>query len=232
MKSRIGESLGHNVEDLEEDTAKITHDTDKVKGDGRQSRGEPDSPVEGLVPRALHVDLGLGSGNDVAPALHSAGEENVALRFLELSTDVEMPPPPDEDVAEDLDRDAVLCSGDDTDVCDKDNIVQKLRAEIAALRGHGPCGSSLKRESESPTAPELGQKGVVRKVQTFQVCDPDNEGPVKTRTVARVAPTLKAIVVMTRNMAKGDKVRTRGMVQRRKSRINRGVLRRHRRGRR
>ena len=65
-KPRIEESRGRKVEDFEEDTAKNTHDSDKVKGDARQSRGEPDSLVEGLVPRALHADLGLGSGRRCA----------------------------------------------------------------------------------------------------------------------------------------------------------------------
>ena len=170
LKPRIEESRGRKVDDFEEDTAKNTPDSDKVKGDARQSRGEPDSPHE----------------------------------------DVEMPPPPHEDVAEDLDRDEVPCCGGDTVVSDQDNIVLKLRAEIAALRGQGLCGSSLKREGEKETDTEFGHKGVVRKVPPFQVCEPDNEGPVKTRAVAKVAPTPKATVVTTRNMAKGDKVRTRG----------------------
>jgi len=229
LKPRIEESRGHKIEDFEEDTAKNTPDSDKVKGDARQERGELWwSPVEGIMPRALHADLGLESGNDVAPALNSDGEEDAAPGLLELTSNVEMPPSPDEDEAEELDRDAVPSSGGDTGLSevqalassehkgdklggsDQDNIVLKLRAEIAALRGHGPSPSTMKDESESPTVPEFGQKGVVRKVPPFQVCQLDDEGPVKTRTVAKVAPILKATVVTTRNMAKGDKVRTRG----------------------
>ena len=228
LKPRIEESRGRKVDDFEEDTAKNTPDSDKVKGDARQSRGELDSLVEGLVPRALHADLGLGSGNDVAPALNPEREEDAALGLLGLTSNVEMPPSPDEDEAEELDRDAVPSSGVDTGLSevqalesseyegdklggsDQDSIVLKLRAEIAALRGQGPSPSTMKGESESPTVPEFGQKGVVRKVLPFQVCQLDDEGPVKTRTVAKEAPILKATVVTTRNMAKVDKVRTRG----------------------
>ena len=95
---------------------------------------------------------------------------------------------------------------------DQHDVVLKLRAEIAALRGQGLGGSSLKREGEKETDTDCGHKGVVRKVPPFQVCEPDNEAPVKTRAVAKVTPTptVKATVVTTRNMAKGDKVRTRG----------------------
>ena len=210
LKPRAEECRGRNVEDFEGDSAKNTPDSDKVKGDARQPLPELDSPLECLVPRALHAELGLGSGVDVAPAVHSGGEEVAAHGSVEHTMDVAMPIPPHELLAEDRERDAPSCGGGDTAVADEDNIVLKLRAEIAALRGQGPCSSSLKREGEKETGTEFGHKGVVRKVPPFQVCEPDNEGLVKTRAVAKVTPTPKATVVTTRNMAKGDKVRTRG----------------------
>ena len=52
--------------------------------------------------------------DDVAPTLNPEREEDVAPGLLGLTSNVDMPPSPDEDEAEELDRDAVPSSGVDT----------------------------------------------------------------------------------------------------------------------
>lgn len=231
MKVKIEESRGPEVEDVEDDSAKNTPSSDKLRKDAPQSFGELDTLLPSLVPRALHTDLGLGSGNDVAPLPLTGTEEmDHSGPLLELGTlvdDVEMQPTVEEDEDHDGEGDAGPSGGGDSGLLevqgdvggetaeklgesDKDKILQELRAEIAALKGQTCSPSALEGQNQSPSAPEPSQKGVVRNVPVFKVWQPIDGGPVKTRSVVEVAPILKPTAATTRNMSKTDKVRTRG----------------------
>lgn len=219
LKLKTEDPRRREVEDAEDDSARNTPDSDKVKKDAPKAFGQADSRLESLVPRALHADLGLGSGHDDLRVPNTTTvEDDFDCDLPDEGTanqDVEMQPTLEEENVADEEGDAAPSGGlecrqaeiqgdgsglqvpDKLGESDQDRVVQELRAELAALKGQTPDSSTLTEQTESPSAPEPSQKGVVRNVPPFMVLQPDETGPVKTRSVADI-PKPPATKVRTR----------------------------------